>query len=283
MTARAEYSDARLIQLYDLQNRWAADDEFFLGLAAERPTSRIADVGCGTGRLTTALAGAGHTVTGVDPALASLQVAQRKPHAVQVTWLCGTAADLPSAAFDLALMTSHVSQVFTDDADWHDTLRHLHRALAQGGRLAFDMRDPAARAWSAWDSGDERETVVLPDGERVETWTTVDVVSELAGLVSFTEHTHFLATGEQIHDPATLKFRTEAELRNSVEVAGFTVEHLFGGWQREDAGAGCGELVVVARKIAANRHSAGDKTSNSVYPSFLCPGVPKVHILRPSC
>ncbi len=248
MTPRAEDNDPRLTQLYDLQNRWAADDEFFLGLAAARPASCIADVGCGTGRLTTALAGAGHSVTGVDPALASLQAAQRKPNAARVTWIHGTAADLPSAGFDLALMTAHVSQVFVDDADWHANLGHIHRALAPGGRLAFDMRDPAARAWTGWDSGQERELMTLPGGEQVETWTTVDAVDEAAGLVTFTEHTHVLATGEQIHDPSTLKFRTEAELRASLDRAGFGMEAIFGGWEREPVGAGCGELVVVARR-----------------------------------
>lgn len=227
-------------------------------------------MGCGTGRLTIALAEAGHRVTGVDPALASLRAAQQKPNAARVTWIHGTAADLPSAAFDLALMTAHVSQVFVHDTDGHDTLGHLHRALAQGERLAFDMRHPAAWAWTAWDSGEEREIVVFPDGQRMETWTTVGTGDELAGLVTFTEHTHFLATGEQIHAPSPLKFRTETGLRDSLEAAGFTVEHLFGGWQREDAGAGCGELVVVARKTAANRPSGREKAQNSVPPLPPC-------------
>lgn len=53
----------------------------------------------------------------------------------------------------------------------------------------------------------------------METWTTVGTGDELAGLVTFTEHTRFLATGEQIHDPSPLKLHTETGLRDSLETA----------------------------------------------------------------
>lgn len=241
-----EYNDPRLVPLYDLQNRWGADDDFFLALANEQPGRRILDLGCGTGRLTTALARAGHHVTGIDPARASLDVAQSKPGAEAVRWIHGTAEDAPSDAFDLALMTSHVAQIFVEDAAWAGTLGHLARALVPGGRLAFDSRDPAARGWEVWDSGDEREGVTLPDGQELETWTKVDGVS--GGRVTFTGHTHFLNSGELVTDRSTLRFRSETELPQSLGAAGFVVEAIYGGWHFERVGAGCGELVVVARK-----------------------------------
>lgn len=65
-------------------------------------------------------------------------------------WQVGTAAGLPTAAFALAQLTSHVAQVISDEAEWLATLHHLHRAVVPGGRLAFDSRDPAARAWEQW-------------------------------------------------------------------------------------------------------------------------------------
>ncbi|GAA5503986.1 ubiquinone biosynthesis O-methyltransferase, mitochondrial [Deinococcus xinjiangensis] len=242
---QAEFNDPRLVPLYDLQNRWGADDDFFLALSHEKPASRMADVGCGTGRLTLALAQAGHHVTGLDPARASLNLAQQKPDADQVIWLCGTVETLPTSAFDLILMTSHVAQYFLSDAEWAQTLGHLRRALVTGGRLAFDSRDPAARAWEGWDSGGEREIWTLPDGQQAETWATLDTVS--AGMVTFTGYTHFLTTGETLRDSDTLRFRTEEELRSSLQEAQFEVEQLYGGWQRQAIGAGNGELIVVAR------------------------------------
>jgi hypothetical protein len=37
------------------------------------------------------------------------------------------------------------------------------------------------------------------------------------------------------------------ELRSALRQAGFTVEQIYGGWNREPVGAADGELLVVAR------------------------------------
>jgi len=96
--------------------------------------------------------------------------------------------------------------------------------LSPGGRLAFDSRDPAARAW--------------------ESWTGVTSIGE--GRVSFTSINE-LPGGEALEVDSTLRFRTEAELRESLETAGFAIEAVHGGWNREPVGAGDGELIVLAR------------------------------------
>ncbi|WP_291426896.1 methyltransferase domain-containing protein, partial [Deinococcus sp.] len=176
--------------------------------------------------------------------------ARQKPGAEAATWLCGTAETAPDAAFDLALMTSHVAQIFVDDAQWARTLKDLHRALVPGGQLAFDSRDPAARGWETWDSGGERERFTLPDGQRLETWTELGRVAD--DCVTFTGHVHFPATAETVTDQSTLRFRSEAELRRSLTAAGFEVQHIYGGWQRQPVGEGSGKLIVVARKSAVS-------------------------------
>ena len=223
-----EYDHPSIAAAYDAENAWGRDDDFFLVLAAETPGSRLLDLGCGTGRLTVALAAAGHEVTGVDPAGAMLAVARTKPGAEKVNWIEGGAASARTQSFDLALMTSHVAQVFVDDLEWSETLRYLARALGPGGRLAFDSRDPDARAWAHW--------------------TGVTSVDE--GAVSFTS-TNELPDGSVLAVDSTLRFRTEPELRDSLETAGFTVEAVYGGWSREPVGDGDGELIVVATRRTA--------------------------------
>ena len=175
-----------------------------------------------------ALAAAGHSVTGVDPAGAMLAVARVKPGAERVTWIEGSAASTAAVSFDLALMTSHVAQVFVDDAEWSDTLSHLAGALVPGGRLAFDTRDPAARAWEGWSG--------------------VPAVGE--GTVSFTS-TNALPDGSVLAVDSTLRFRTEPELRASLESADFAVEAVYRGWSREPVDEGDGELIVVASRRTA--------------------------------
>ncbi|MGC4744325.1 class I SAM-dependent methyltransferase [Micromonospora sp. DT201] len=239
-----EFRHHRLVQVYDAECPWGPDDDFFQAVVDETPAARVLDLGCGTGRLTVALAGAGHTVTGVDPASASLTVARARPGGERVTWIEGTSALLPSQAFDVAVLTSHVAQFFVDDAEWARTLGDLRRALAPGGRLVFDARDPADRRWERWNPVDSQRRITLPDGGEVRAWTKVTGVRD--GVVDFTHHYHF-ADGGELLSSATLRFRTEDELRDSLTRAGFTVDRIHGGWHGEPVGQGDGEFVVIAR------------------------------------
>ncbi|MEU5905793.1 class I SAM-dependent methyltransferase [Micromonospora sp. NPDC047527] len=241
---QGEFRHRRLVQVYDAECQWGPDDDFLLAIVDETPTARVLDLGCGTGRLTVALAAAGHTVTGIDPARASLTAARDRSCAQQVTWIEGTSALLPSRAFDVAVLTSHVSQFFVADAEWARTLADLRRALVPGGRLVFDARDPADRRWERWNPRDSQRRVPLRDGGEVRAWTEVTGVRD--GVVDFTHHYHF-ADGEDLLSSATLRFRTEGELRESLTRAGFTVDHIYGGWHREPVGHGDGEFVVLAR------------------------------------
>ncbi|MEU4481527.1 class I SAM-dependent methyltransferase [Micromonospora sp. NPDC023966] len=230
--------------LYDAENAWGRDDDFFLHFVGAAP-ARVLDLGCGTGRLTLALAAAGHRVTGVDPEPGSLAAARARPGGDRVTWIPGTAADLPDSAYDVAVLTSHVAQEIRDDEAWADTLHHLRRALVDGGRLAFDSRDPAARRWERWNPADSRRRLALPDGAVVDAWTELTAVRD--GLVSFLHH-YLLPDGTEVHTPGTLRFRTEADLRAALAAAGFTVDRVLGGWAGELAGASDdGELIVLAR------------------------------------
>ncbi len=241
----AEFNHPLLVQVYDAQCKWGKEDQLFFDLAAETPGAQILDLGCGTGRITLRLAAAGHRVMGVDPAHASLEAARRKPGAEQVSWVEGTAADLPSAAFDLALMTSHVAQFMTGDAEWTAALTALRRSLMPSGSLIFDARDPAARGWLAWNPVDSRKTVVLPDGRKVDIWTEVTGLD--GELVSFVHHYTVQGESAELRSISTLRFRSEETLRSSLELAGFEVIQMFGGWERQPVGHGDGEFIVVAQ------------------------------------
>lgn len=240
----AEFRDRRLVPVYDAECPWSRDDDFFLSVVGETPGARVLDLGCGTGRLALGMAAAGHTVTGVDPARASLEAARAKPGAERVTWIEGTSPVLPDASFDVAVMTSHVAQFLVDDDEWRRTLADLRRALVPGGRLVFDSRDPRAREWERWNPVDSRRRISLPDGRVVAAWTEVTAVQD--GAVTFSHHYTF-PDGEELLSTATLRFRTQEELCSSLREAGFSVESMYGGWQREPVGMGDGELLVVAR------------------------------------
>ncbi len=119
-------------------------------MAAEFGARSVLDIGCGTGTHPCLLASRGFAVTGLDPALASLDVARSKPFADRVHWVHGTVAALPPLRVDLATMTGNVAQVFLSDAEWAEVLGAAFAALRPGGRLVFETRDPARKAWLEW-------------------------------------------------------------------------------------------------------------------------------------
>ncbi|WP_052665256.1 class I SAM-dependent methyltransferase [Nitriliruptor alkaliphilus] len=242
---QAEFRDPRLVSVYDAEYGWSRIDEFFLAVANETPRVRVLDLGCGSGRLALALAAAGHQVTGLDPAAASLAAARAKPNADAVTWVEGTASSLRQGMFDLALMTRHVAQFFVDEDEWATTLRDLHRALVPGARLVFDSRDPRSRAWDRWNPEDSRSIVELPDRTEVDLFTEVTDVD--GSVVSFATHYRF-DDGTHLTSTAALRFRTEDELRDSLAAAGFSIRAVYGGWERQPIGAAAGELLVVAER-----------------------------------
>jgi SAM-dependent methyltransferase len=238
-------ADPRLPAIYDAENTWGADDDLFVELVGP-PPRRVVDLGCGTGRLTIALADAGHVVTGVEPNPVMLHRARSKPGAERVEWLAGRSDVLPSSAFDVALMTSHVAQVFVDDEEWLGVLRDLRRGLVDGGTLAFDARDPRARGWEAWTADASRVVVDVEGIGPVETW--VDVVAVDGDVATYT-WANVLPDGDVIEGRDSLRFRSEAQLRANLTASGFDVRQLFGGWQRQPVGPGTGELVVVASAV----------------------------------
>lgn len=240
----AEFNDPHLVEVYDAECLWSAADDYFVALVNETPGARVLDLGCGSGRLALALATAGHSVTGVEPAPASLAAAWAKPGSGRVTWVQGTARSAPDAAFDIALMTSHVAQIFIADNEWTSVLTDLRRALVPGGRLAFDARDPRARAWERWTPQHSRREVSLGSTVTVKIWTEVTNVCD--DTVSFTHHYRF-SSGEELRSDSTLRFRSEERLRESLTAVGFKIENIYGGWKRQPIGLGDGELLVVAR------------------------------------
>ena len=242
--ANGEFLEPRLVEVYDAECPWSREDDLFVDLVGGEPM-RVLDLGCGTGRLALGLAGAGHRVTGVDPAPASIAAARRKPGADAITWIEGDSSTLPAASFDVAVMTSHVAQFFVSDASWATVLADLGRAVVPGGRVMFDARDPAARGWERWNVVDSARDIRLPHGSVVAITTEV---TEFVGDAVTSVHRYVFANGDRLAASVTLRFRSLVEIEQPLRTAGFEVTEVFGGWHRQPVGDGDGEFIVVARR-----------------------------------
>jgi hypothetical protein len=162
-----------------------------------------------------------------------------------VQWVEGDASALGTPAADLAIMTGNVAQVFLDDAEWAAALRVIHAALRQGGHLAFESRNPDDRAWERWNREATYERIDSPHGP-MECW--LELVSVGDGRVRFEGHNVFNTTGELLVASSELRFRSRAELIDSLTDAGFTVEQVYGDWAHGPVTDASRVMVFIARR-----------------------------------
>jgi len=111
-----------------------------LGLSPDRPGAFL-EIGCGGGVATCALASRGYTMTGVDPAEASLEQAREHARGIgvqgRVRFAPGSAYDLscfPPESFDGVVMADVLEHLY----DLPAAVEQVWRCLRPGGVLVFD-------------------------------------------------------------------------------------------------------------------------------------------------
>jgi SAM-dependent methyltransferase len=239
------FDDPRLAAIYDALDPDRSDLEPYVAMVDEFGAGDVLDLGCGTGVFALLLALRGVRVIGVDPAKASVDVARGKPGAERVTWIDGDASAIPAdLTVDMVTMTANVAQVFLTDADWFATLAAVHAALRPRGRLVFETRDPAKRAWEGWTEEATRSTTTVPGVGPVTDWVQVTDVVDDGRFVTFDSPNVFEADGTVITSTSTLRFRTQADVEDALRATGFAVDEVRDAPDRPGR-----ELVFVARKL----------------------------------
>jgi hypothetical protein len=74
------------------------------------------------------------------------------------------------------------------------------------------------------------------------------VVSVGNGRVRIDGHNVFTATGEVVIASSELRFRSHAELNESLSTAGFSVEHVYGDWDHGPLTGSSPVMVFIARR-----------------------------------
>ncbi|WP_181032534.1 MULTISPECIES: class I SAM-dependent methyltransferase [unclassified Arthrobacter] len=234
------YALPELARRYDADTQGRADLPFYLALVRELTPASVADVGAGTGLFCSLLAGSGMTltITGVEPQQTMLDIARRQPLADRVQWVQGTAADLPTAFFDLVFMTGHVAQYFLDDAAWAEVLRQIVRSLVPGGRVAFEIRNAAVEAWRQWN--DDKPRPMAGGSVRQNTTVTGDLVT----------HMDEWTIGDRTYTTReTLRFPDDAAILRGLDAAGLTIERFWGNWDGSPVTADSPERIIMARTV----------------------------------
>jgi 2-polyprenyl-3-methyl-5-hydroxy-6-metoxy-1,4-benzoquinol methylase len=226
MTEDLNYEDPRLAEIYDLDNPWAQDTDFYFALAEPVPC-RVLDLGCGTGTLCCALAERGHQVTGVDPATPMLAIAGTKPYAEKVEWIQSRAQDYRSPNHvDLIVMMGHVFQILLTDEDVLAVLDTMRNHLKAGGTAAFETRNPNidwARVWGT--HGPVLQT--LPNGQVRE---TLQIISDSEEFISFRQQFEF--PNQTLTSSSTLRFMSRSRIEELIVRSGLVTREVFGDWDR---------------------------------------------------
>jgi ubiquinone/menaquinone biosynthesis C-methylase UbiE len=226
MTEDLNYEDPRLAGIYDLDNPWAEDTDFYLSLADPGPC-RVLDLGCGTGTLCCALAERGHSVTGVDPASPMLAIAATKPHAENVQWIQSRAEDYRSEdRFDLIVMMGHAFQILLTDEEALAVLINMRRHLKPDGTAAFESRNPNidwARVWGTHAPAEH----TIPNGRVRE---TLQITAESEELISFQQQFEF--PDQTLTSSSKLRFLSRSRIEELIARSGLVTREVFGDWDR---------------------------------------------------
>ena len=252
------WSDVEMARLYD-SFPFDADLSFYLSLAgaADGP---VLEVACGTGRVLIPLVRAGFEVTGLDGSPHMLDVAREK--------LAASGAEVAARArlvegdmrafaidaqFDLVLLPARSFAYLITRSEQLATLHTIARHMRPGGLFVLDLLNPRP-GWLAQPDGSLRNDLthdVIERGvvvSRTETAVSTDLATQVRVIRSAYEIiTRDGAVTKRIVEwPFRFVYRFEAELL--LERAGFTVEQIYGGYNREPFTSDSAVMLVVARR-----------------------------------
>jgi ubiquinone/menaquinone biosynthesis C-methylase UbiE len=245
-----QFTEDRLAALYDVYFPPGQRDDFAFYLPLVMSSRAVLDVGCGTGALLRLARESGHAgrLCGLDPAAGMLNQARQRS---DVEWVQG---DLSSVTwdreFDLVVMTGHAFQELLGDDEIRAALAAIRSALIDGGRFAFETRNPRDRAWERWATQYSAE-VTDATGARVRCAYRVDRVEEpSAGGVVRSISTFTSAAWEQPEvSRGALRFVDPDALSSFLAGAGLVIAEQFGDWDRSPLTEASPEIITIARRV----------------------------------
>lgn len=277
MGADAGVADAyaQIAELYDLEHATYEDDvDCYLNfiVAAGDP---VLELGCGTGRLLTAMAAAGYRVTGVDRSAAMLDRAAQAAAAAGLSDLITlhqgemTAADrAPGGPFGVAILALDALLHVADASAQRAVLQSVRRALDPRGQVLIDVLNPTPEVLRSLDQTLSHEgTWHKPDGTRVDKFTTRRV-SPAQQTISTELWYDLTAPDGSLRRIATsfpLRYLYRAELELMLELAGFAEWQVYGSYELEPFTDTSDRLIVAAevtpsrsRTVPASRFAPRD-------------------------
>ena len=243
----------------------AGDVDFYRRLARETG-GPILEVGCGTGRVTTALAADGHEVVGVDLSAPMLRVAERRRERLEpavAARLSFGEADMQTLdlgrEFALVITPSRVFQFALTTEAQRQALGALRSHLRPDGRLVLDLFDPLLDRVVPSDDAPARggELTHPVSGNRV-TWEVTARLPDPARqlIVEDWMYRELGPSDEALRtevERLTLRWATRSEMRLLFELEGLQVVGEFGDFNGGPPAYGREQVWVLRRDGAPAR------------------------------
>jgi SAM-dependent methyltransferase len=259
--AEQPWADAQLASLYDVFS-FDGDLPLYLELAKSQG-GRVLEVACGSGRVLVPLVRGGCDVIGVDISPHMLALTRQKLDAEPQ--LAGSARlvqadmrefDLAEHDFDLAIVAVKSIAYLTERADQLRCLSRIAAHLRPGGLLAIDFMHPRPD-WVGAPTGSMRDDLLqrVPGRgftlSRVESVVSTDLARQVRVIRSIYElidDRGAVMEKRFVEWPYRWTYRFEAE--HLLERAGFAVEAVYGGYQREPFVSESPAMLFLARTPA---------------------------------
>jgi SAM-dependent methyltransferase len=240
-----------LADLYDLEYTHDYDIPFWLSIA-EREAGPIVEWGAGTGRIAVSLAAAGHDVTAVE--ISGRMVERGEEKSESVGWIVGDMRSVdPGQRYGLSVCAFNSFLCLNSVDDALAFLRNAHEHLVPGGLLGIEVSafspeelvDPPGGTALRHDFTRE-----LANG-RLDRFSVshYDASTQLMEMRLFYER--YGATGalesRRAHD-LTIRVVGRSELGLMLQLMGFEIEAVYGGFEGEPFTSRSDHLIVLARK-----------------------------------
>ena len=240
-------------EYYDLSTSNKEDIPFYLGFVD--PHSRVLELGCGTGRVSTVLASHAAEVVGVDLSPQMLERARTKTGPDNSNFICADISNVQlHKQFDVIIAPFRVMQALQHDEQVYGLFEVIRGHLAPGGTAILNVFNPLysrEEMVTKWPSDDEitygrltlegGDLLVLSD-ERKE----IDAERQvLFPKLIYRRYRDGVLVHEHIN-PICMRYYYPDQFIDLIEGHGFSVTERWGGYDNEPYGQGP-ELVVAFR------------------------------------
>jgi SAM-dependent methyltransferase len=242
----ARYYDAAYATLPGL----GPDVDFYRALARESG-GPVLELGCGTGRALLPIASDGIACTGVDASQVMLDAlaAKQPPRNLQLHCASMQSFDLAGERFALVFSAFRAFQHLYTVEDQLACLACVRRHLAPGGRLAFDVFNPRLSRIALVEEPEFEELRFALAGDEVVRFTSLtrDVGRQVQRVrMRYERRSGGRVVGDDVAE-FEMRWFHRFEVEHLLARAGFTLEALYGNFDRSRFTGASPSIIAVAR------------------------------------